>query len=999
MSHAYNLFLMLRCSRSTSRIAIRFCASHLLHSHVHIPSKPPSLAPTLRYHYPSITMLVGSNSPGPESASTHTTSTLALPSKPPLVLDPMPSFPLPSRTKACDASPAEDSFQPSPPISSGSPSVSVPSTPSSNVLLASLLSDASAGRGTSFEGSLQCGTVHVSPGDKPLSAFARATPVRVFMHHRPPISGVPASSPLHENTHLDEQIHEATVDALAMMDLEEHAALVASDAVAQGTWLETTLRRAKLDFTASPIKLPKASKAQEYTIPGSTQPLWVVALRAPVSERVQLTETPSSRRGLPAPIPSAGQGVVLVDMNGRSQHEQDANNTPRRGSKRLAATKWRDPELAPPQKTDPPRTADEVARMMARLPTNASTPMEAVIRANRGLSVSERAIVQASPSATDAWRREVIRLWKVKRGWLTESGPALGWQGDSTAEFAPKALSSPSPADSGPSARASSATAASLLENPFNNQNIPSRTCNAFAAQLRRGIRPPLEPRESVRCSPTRNCRNNTPLETSARTSILTSPLPSLKPPWEPQPESPTPRPRAHVVNVDHILALASTKPPPRAASHNHAARKQEIYLEAESMRVQRRYNQPMTLEAWVTYARKIEADAAEDTVRLKAEIRSRVTASRRRHEQEYTIHATVRGAHQWAHVAPLASGLSPCVKFLRLTKEYPKWVVGHGVTRLSINDTKAPCHGCAGIAKDKELWAWLKLQLKSGRLDPDLAATTQHDAVYLGKYLSRRAKEKHVCPETPLDCMPEDAVTLLELRIFYGLGDTPTIPCLFWSCPAAYDAAAVKLVRIRSHVDLRHGPVDPLFLKCINNRTSTLRKELYALGAFVGWLPLDYGSEPNDSAARPHHSKQYLSSKRTPERKPTGPDWLSYRQTYSLLGPDASFWYDRLDRGIVMFNACYSPGDALHMTPLTTTPLRNKHIARGVEHLGAVYNLVSLSGPRWRTFEDDLAAVIFPPEFAGTSVPVIAVRKSEPNLAQSLSNALFELAVRVQAW
>jgi hypothetical protein len=117
-----------------------------------------------------------------------------------------------------------------------------------------------------------------------------------------------------------------------------------------------------------------------------------------------------------------------------------------------------------------------------------------------------------------------------------------------------------------------------------------------------------------------------------------------------------------------------------------------------------------------------------------------------------------------------------------------------------------------------------------------------------------------------------------------------PTIPCLFWSCRAAYEAAAVKLVRLHSHVDPVSGPVNQALLKKIKHLTGNLRQALCALGAFVGWLPLDECSTPGG-----------------PPRKESISKWITYQQTYRLLGPDAAFWYDRLERGIVMFDVSSS--------------------------------------------------------------------------------------------
>lgn len=57
-------------------------------------------------------------------------------------------------------------------------------------------------------------------------------------------------------------------------------------------------------------------------------------------------------------------------------------------------------------------------------------------------------------------------------------------------------------------------------------------------------------------------------------------------------------------------------------------------------------------------------------------------------------------------------------------------------------------------------------------------------------------------------------------------------------------------------------------------------------MGAFVGWLPLEYGCAP---------------STKTPSMDDDG-TW-AYEQAYKRLGPDAAFWFDRLDRCIVMFD------------------------------------------------------------------------------------------------
>lgn len=99
----------------------------------------------------------------------------------------------------------------------------------------------------------------------------------------------------------------------------------------------------------------------------------------------------------------------------------------------------------------------------------------------------------------------------------------------------------------------------------------------------------------------------------------------------------------------------------------------------------------------------------------------------------------------------------------------------------------------------------------------------------------------------------------------------------------------------------------------------------------------------------------------------------------------------------------CFDPTNAtLDPTPRKLTPAqkRKQHLVEGVEHLGAVYNLVSLPGPAWRPFPEEGRAVRrWPLEFAGSTLPVIAVLKRNPNLAQNLSNTLFELAVRAQAW
>jgi hypothetical protein len=143
-----------------------------------------------------------------------------------------------------------------------------------------------------------------------------------------------------------------------------------------------------------------------------------------------------------------------------------------------------------------------------------------------------------------------------------------------------------------------------------------------------------------------------------------------------------------------------------------------------------------------------------------------------RRHREWYTQHVAERGAHQWAHVAPLASLASDCNAYRRLMREYPKWVAGDD-TWLDASTRNAPCSNCAGIAKDKEMLAWLKLEAKVGRLKPDMAATTALDIAGLHTYLEEREAKQHECPQVLFDRLPEDAVTLLELRIFYGLGNT----------------------------------------------------------------------------------------------------------------------------------------------------------------------------------------------------------------------------------
>ncbi len=86
-------------------------------------------------------------------------------------------------------------------------------------------------------------------------------------------------------------------------------------------------------------------------------------------------------------------------------------------------------------------------------------------------------------------------------------------------------------------------------------------------------------------------------------------------------------------------------------------------------------------------------------------------------------------------------------------------------------------------------------------------------------------------------------------------------------------------------------GAVNQALLKKIKHFTGNLRQALCALGAFVGWLPLDESS----------------STPGGPPRKESISKWIAYQQTYRLLGPDAAFWYDRLERGIVMFNVSFS--------------------------------------------------------------------------------------------
>ncbi|GMK59625.1 hypothetical protein CspeluHIS016_0802310 [Cutaneotrichosporon spelunceum] len=261
-----------------------------------------------------------------------------------------------------------------------------------------------------------------------------------------------------------------------------------------------------------------------------------------------------------------------------------------------------------------------------------------------------------------------------------------------------------------------------------------------------------------------------------------------------------------------------------------------------------------------------------------------------------------------------------------------------------------------------------------------------------LEAYLQQRESEAHECTEMLLDRMPEDAVTLLE----------PTIPCLFWSCAAAYRAAADKIVRLHTCMDPVTEPVDTVLLQKIQVLTRTLRKELYAQGAFVGWLPLDHGCQ----LSRPPvpsfpQGKQYLSRSPLVERKPTGPDWITYQQTYRRLGPDAAFWYDHLERGIVMFDAHHDPANATLITwKLSPLPQRQLHIVEKIEHLGAVYNLVSLSGAPWRTFPVNGRNIArFPHEFYGCTLSVVSVLRRAPNLAQSIRSALIDLAVRAQVW
>lgn len=97
---------------------------------------------------------------------------------------------------------------------------------------------------------------------------------------------------------------------------------------------------------------------------------------------------------------------------------------------------------------------------------------------------------------------------------------------------------------------------------------------------------------------------------------------------------------------------------------------------------------------------------------------------------------------------------------------------------------------------------------------------------------------------------------------------------------------------------------MDATLLKTVKSHTRTLRKELYTLGAFIGWLPLDHGCEPSRPPVLGYSlAKQYMSGEPLRERKLSGPNWITYQQTYKRLGPDATFWYDRLERGIVIFD------------------------------------------------------------------------------------------------
>lgn len=596
---------------------------------------------------------------------------------------------------------------------------------------------------------------------------------------------------------------------LDSMKDKEIASLMTSTVDVQAEWLSIAFAKADLPLGVSPLELPPSFNALKYVIPNTDNPLWLAPTQHEDSQttprtgsrrhgvRTPLTGTTASQTVVTPRTPSTPIGRAMADFKKLPKAERQAFSRSER-SKWIdeSARKYRTATHAKSGLDTPLSPHDlgavEVALKFARLPPNATTIMEAVMQANALLSPDELDVVIASAPASEAWRREVIRLWKLKHSVVDISPPSVNSAASRRGSVAGSSCERPAEAEA-----SNRATLGSVAEPPSSSPFVdaPTKPPNAFLARLK-GEKLPLEDWFSG--------------QLLNRGSGVSSVSPSPRymfgvenDDYDPEsPSKPYSRPRAQSRKVlvpqapakagqapqlpDAPQALGKryparfSKPPSRELNFDWAAIDDALKLRVHANLANglpEACDHPTTRQAWAEYVQAAVTHAALRKERYWAQLLQLQDEANDLRRQRYIHHAAVQGAHQWEHVAPLADANSQCEKYVSLLEEYPRWVAGEEAWVNFDRDisTLKTCQKCSALDKDKKLLAWLNVELTLRIYNDDVVVTAEDDAADLATHIEqmKASLEDHKCPGVVLDQLPEDGTTLLQYRIFYGLGET----------------------------------------------------------------------------------------------------------------------------------------------------------------------------------------------------------------------------------
>lgn len=224
---------------------------------------------------------------------------------------------------------------------------------------------------------------------------------------------------------------------------------------------------------------------------------------------------------------------------------------------------------------------------------------------------------------------------------------------------------------------------------------------------------------------------------------------------------------------------LGPTKLPRRALNFNQVSVHDKITQLVLSKLVPRLYTVGRNPGAWASYIREAQVNDARDLEEFHAEVERRYEREKVCYRKDAVRLTVARGTHQWEYVAPLADPASRCDKYSSLLKAFPEWVAGEEIWVDTERDHAGVgtrlCQVCSVFEKDRHLRASLRYQLHVEKHALEDVTKAETDIFELSDHLIQLKADlaNHKCLRLLLDRLPEDATTLLEYRIFYGLGET----------------------------------------------------------------------------------------------------------------------------------------------------------------------------------------------------------------------------------